>query len=63
MHNHPSIDRLLTDRQVAAILGVSRSQVWAKVKKGDWPPPLKLSDRVTRWKSTDIIDLINRARG
>jgi len=51
---------LLTDRQVATLLNVSRSQVWAKAKTGEWPRPIKLSDRVTRWKASDILSLIKQ---
>jgi len=54
-------DQLLTDRQVSSILGVSRSHLWAKVKCGDWPAPVKISERCTRWKSSAIAALIEKA--
>lgn len=59
----PTPDYLLTDKQVAKLLGVSRSQVWAKAQSGEWPKPIKLSDRVTRWKTSAITSLINKAGG
>jgi prophage regulatory protein len=54
-------DYLLTDKQVAKILNFSRSHLWAGVKVGKYPPPIKLSERVTRWKTSQIIALINKA--
>lgn len=37
---------------------VSRSHWWAGVASGKFPAGIKLSDRVTCWKSTDIQNLI-----
>lgn len=50
--------KLLTDRQIAAALGISRSHVWALVKAKKLPAPLKLSERTTRWRSDAIIATI-----
>jgi len=38
--------------------GVSRSYWWAGVKDGRFPPGIKLSARVTVWRSSDIDALI-----
>jgi predicted DNA-binding transcriptional regulator AlpA len=43
----------ITDR-----MGISRSAWWKGVKDGKYPPGIKLSPRVTVWKSTDIDTLI-----
>jgi predicted DNA-binding transcriptional regulator AlpA len=57
--NKPTNDTLL---QVPAITqrmgGVSRSYWWKGVKDGKFPPGIKLSSRVTVWKSSDIEKLI-----
>jgi len=37
---------------------VSRSHWWAGVASGKFPKGIKLSDRVTVWKSSDITALI-----
>jgi len=37
---------------------VSRSHWWAGVASGKFPKAIKLSDRVTVWKSSDITALI-----
>lgn len=54
-------DRLLrvvphiTDR-----MGICRSAWWKGVKEGKYPQGIKLSPRVTVWKSSDIDALIAR---
>jgi len=53
--------RLLRVKQIAGpILPVSRSHFLAKVKSGEYPAPVKLSERVTCWRSEDIVALIER---
>ena len=37
---------------------VSKSQWWAKVRAGTYPAPVKISERVTCWKSEDILALL-----
>ena len=44
---------LMTDRQVAAMLSVSRSTVWAAVARGELPAPIKLGGS-TRWQRAEI---------
>ncbi|TAX99818.1 AlpA family phage regulatory protein [Rhizobium leguminosarum] len=39
---------------------VSRSTIYAKIKAGAWPAPVRLSKRVVAWKSSDIRDLLER---
>ena len=34
--------------------GLARSTVWLWVKEGKLPKPIKLSERVTVWKESDI---------
>lgn len=51
--------KLLTDRQIAAALEISRSHVWRLVKDKRLPAPLKLSMRTTRWRSDEIISIIS----
>lgn len=40
--------------QLKARLGVSGSSIWAWVKKGTFPAPIKLSENTTAWHLTDI---------
>lgn len=35
-------------------LGVSGSSIWAWVKKGTFPKPIKLSQNTTAWRAADV---------
>ena len=45
----------LSDKQVAARFGVSRSTPWRWAERGEFPAPVRLSSRVTRWSLDDVI--------
>ena len=47
-------DQFLRLPQVMEISGLAKSTIWAYVKKGKFPQPIKLSARVTVWKLSDI---------
>lgn len=47
-------DRLLRDREAAALLGVARSTFLEMVQKGDAPKPVQLPGRITRWRFSDL---------
>ena len=49
---------LLRVKHVLQFVRVSRSNWWQGVKEGRYPQPLKLSERVTVWRASDIRDLI-----
>lgn len=56
--NHPSISpELLTDKQTAALLSVSRRLVWILAKQGDLKPVRFRG--CTRWRRTDVLRYIN----
>lgn len=44
---------------LAPRLGVSKNTIWRWVRQGQLPKPLKLSDKVTVWKSEDVIGFLN----
>lgn len=51
--------RLLNVGQVASILGISVSGVWAKASSDDgFPKPFKLSAKQTRWSSKELDEFI-----
>jgi prophage regulatory protein len=52
-------ESLLRIKQVLAKYPVSRSHLWAEIAKGKFPRGIKLSARVTVWKSSDIQALIS----
>lgn len=41
------------------VLPVSASTLWRYVKAGKFPKPVKLSERVTAWRSEDVRAWIN----
>lgn len=44
----------LTDKQVSARFGVTRTTPWRWVQQGTFPRPVKLSPGCTRWLLDDI---------
>lgn len=47
-------DRLITDKEVAHLLGASRSWPWKLVQEGKFPAPIKITPRCTRWRLSDV---------
>jgi len=45
---------LLRIKQVLKFIPVSRSSWWQGVKEGRFPQPIKLSERITCWRASDI---------
>jgi len=48
----------LREKQVLQLIPVGRTTWWAGVKSGKFPKAIKLSERVTAWKTGDIQKLI-----
>lgn len=44
----------LRQPQVLALVPVSKSTLWRRVQAGTFPPPLKLSERVTVWRAEEV---------
>ena len=40
--------------QLIQRLGVSGSSIWAWVKAGKFPKPIKLSENITAWNAADV---------
>lgn len=40
--------------QVASRFGVSKDTIWRWRREGDFPKPVKLGGRTTRWRLSDI---------
>ena len=56
--NHPPF-QLLRRANVEAITGLKRSTIYAMVKKGVFPPPVKITTKAVGWKSSEIFQWIN----
>ena len=50
--------KLLRLPDVIKQTGLSRSSIYAKVKTGEFPAPIKISERVSAWNSQAINDFI-----
>lgn len=57
MQNHVS-DALLRLPTVLSIIPVSRASWYRGIASGRYPSPVKLSDRVSAWRASDIQTLI-----
>lgn len=62
-HGNPIYPRCPTRPRPASpgVIPVKKTAWWAGVKSGRYPPPLKLSPRVTVWRVEDIRRLIESA--
>jgi prophage regulatory protein len=49
---------LLRVKEVLSYVPISRSTLWLWVRSGRFPQPIKLSERVTCWRASDIRQLI-----
>jgi prophage regulatory protein len=53
----------LREKQVRKLIPVAHSTLWAWVRAGRFPAPLKLSDRITVWRDSDVLAFIKRNGG
>lgn len=51
-------ERLVRLPEILQLLPVSRATWWEGVRKGKFPPPVKLGERITCWKLSEIQQLI-----
>lgn len=51
--------QLLTDAEVAAMLGLGRSSIWRHVRNGTLPKPITIGGS-TRWRRHDLEAFIGR---
>jgi excisionase family DNA binding protein len=47
-------------REVAELLGVNARTVWRLSQRGEIPAPIRLGDRVVRWRLCDLRDHLDR---
>jgi predicted DNA-binding transcriptional regulator AlpA len=47
-------DGLMTPPETAAIYRVSLSTLWAHARQGLMPSPIRLGNRCTRWRASDV---------
>jgi prophage regulatory protein len=54
LHSDERLDMMLTVKDVAELLSMSRRSVWRYVADGKLPQPLHLSRTMVRWRASDI---------
>ena len=50
-------NRLLRDTEVAAMLAIGRSTLWAWLKRGEFPAPVRLAANTVRWPRSEVESL------
>lgn len=48
---------------VLSVIPISKSSLYAGIKKGIYPAPVKLSERTSAWRVEDIRALIEKLNG
>ena len=63
-HQSPLINRILRIKPITARYGMAQSTVYAAAKNGEFPPPIKLGERISGWLESEVDAVINaRIRG
>lgn len=47
-------DALLSIREVGPIVGLGPSAIYARIARGEFPAPRRLSARCSRWKASEL---------
>lgn len=56
-------ERLLRLKQVLEVIPVSKSTWWAGVSSGKFPKAIKLGDKTTCWRLSEVMALIDQKEG
>ena len=51
--------RLLRFYEVVALTGIGRSQLYRKIKRGEFPAPVKVGQKSVRFRACDVKDWID----
>jgi prophage regulatory protein len=58
------VERLLTVWQVSEMTTLPKPSIYRKIAEGDFPAPIRLGERRSAWKLSDVLAWIDsRARG
>ena len=59
----PEDERLITPKEFRDRLGISRSTFYRWICEGKVPKPVKISERIHRWRNSDVIKTIDTLTG
>jgi prophage regulatory protein len=60
--SQPRHRRILRWKQLKEIVPLDRTTIWRKVQTGQFPEPVKLSERAAGWHEEDVRAWINKLR-
>jgi len=52
------LDALIAQPEVVATAGISRTEVWRRVKAKTFPAPIRLGTRCTRWSKAEVVQWV-----
>ena len=56
-------ERLLNEREVAELIGVSKSTLRRMVSANEFPKPIRIGKRAIRWRKSEVLEwLASRPR-
>lgn len=55
----PAADRFLTIEDVSERVALARPTIYKHIKAGDFPPPVKVTTRASRWRESTINEWMN----
>lgn len=59
---NPSLRRAISIHEVSEILGIQKSEIYARVNAGILPPPFKIGQRAVRWDAADIYEALDQIK-
>lgn len=60
---HETVAEYLRMKDLIMYLTLSQSSIWRKVRAGEFPQPIKLSEAVTAWKTSDVRAWMKKVEG
>lgn len=53
--------KLISLSQVSGLVGLKKSAIYMRIAEGNFPSPIKLSSRCSRWSLVEIQEYIEKA--
>lgn len=57
-----SLRRAISIQEVSEILGIQKSEIYARVAAGTLPPPFKIGQRAVRWDAADVYEALDQLK-
>ncbi len=56
------LDNFVRPKELCKLLGISRSKLYACIREGKVPKPIKQGSRISLWSSSVVAEIINRIK-